>query len=160
MRMVYAYKVETIAIWIFFKRYIEHLRSLLNHGPFWQQVYIQHLQWKSIDAGLPWSCVICGSKLTEDAVVGTPDYSHFVTWLNLAECTWTIDRVFLNDVLPAGSGYGAKAICEHLLAPPDLFFHTASSTLSQLGSFLESLPDLKKIASELQIRWCTAWERE
>ena len=82
-------------------------------------------------------------------MVGTPDYAQFVTWLNMAECTWTIDRVFLNDMLPAGNGYGAKAVSEHLMAPPDLFFHTAS-TLAQFGSFLESLPDLKKIVPRLE----------
>eukprot|EP00435_Cladocopium_sp_Y103_P030379 s901_g7.t1 len=94
------------------------------------------------------------SHMLHDAAVGAPCYSQFVTWLNLAERTWTVDRVFLNDVLPAGKGYGAEAVSEHLLAPPDLFFHTAS-TLSQFDSFLDSLPDLKKIVICDIINWNT-----
>ncbi|CAE7752846.1 Sirt3 [Symbiodinium pilosum] len=58
--------------------------------------------------------------MLHDAVVGSPEYSHFVTWLDIANRTWTIDKVFLNDILPAGNGYGAKAVAEHLLAPPEL----------------------------------------
>ena len=40
--------------------------------------------------------------MLHDAVVGSPEYSHFVTWLDIANRTWTIDKVFLNDILPAG----------------------------------------------------------
>ena len=68
--------------------------------------------------------------------------------MNVTERTWTIDRVFLNDVLPAGNGYGGKAISEHLLAPPDLLFPDSKSQL--LGSFIDSLPDLQKIAARLK----------
>lgn len=90
-----------------------------------------------------------------DALVSTPDYSHFVTWLSIAERTWTIDKVFLNDVLPAGHGHGAEAMSEHLLASPDLFFHADDSAKFQFRSFLESLPDLKKIVVSDIINWNT-----
>lgn len=93
------------------------------------------------------------SHMVHEAVVGTPEHSHFVTWMNVTERTWTIDRVFLNDVLPAGNGYGGKAISEHLLAPPDLLFPDSKSQL--LGSFIDSLPDLQKIVVCDVVNWNT-----
>ncbi|CAJ1384283.1 unnamed protein product [Effrenium voratum] len=83
------------------------------------------------------------SHLLHDAIVGTQEFANFVSWLDIPNRTWTIDRVYLNGVLPAGKRYGARAIAEHLLEPPLLFFQSQSS--AQIGSFLDSMPDLEKL---------------
>ncbi|CAJ1366588.1 unnamed protein product, partial [Effrenium voratum] len=66
------------------------------------------------------------SHLLHDAIVGTQEFANFVSWLDIPSRTWTIDRVYLNGVLPAGKRYGARAIADHLLEPPLLFFQGRS----------------------------------
>mmetsp|Transcript_56231 Transcript_56231/g.131710 ORF Transcript_56231/g.131710 Transcript_56231/m.131710 type:complete len:1318 (-) Transcript_56231:144-4097(-) len=89
--------------------------------------------------------------------MGSTDFAHFVTWLDIASRTWTIDRVFLNGVLPNGKSYGAKAIAEHLLAPPHLFFpkEQGTETPTWMASFMESVPDLEKLVVSDIINWNT-----
>ena len=73
-------------------------------------------------------------------------YANFVSWLDISERTWTIDRVFLNGILPAGHRYGAQAIAEHLLAPPLLFFQSKkesqSSCFEEVAKALQALPNM------------------
>ncbi|CAK9116695.1 unnamed protein product [Durusdinium trenchii] len=76
-----------------------------------------------------------------EAVVGTPEHSHFVTWMNVTERTWTIDRVFLNDVLPAGNGYGGKAISEHLLVVCDVVNWNTYMLMAVAGSTTKQATD-------------------
>ena len=92
--------------------------------------------------------------MLHDAVVGSPEYSHFVTWLDIANRTWTIDKVFLNDILPAGKGYGAKAVAEHLLAPL-LFQRSEAYEASKLGRSMESLPSIEKLVVLDIVNWNT-----
>jgi len=90
---------------------------------------------------------------------GKEEYAHFVTWLDISARTWTIDRCFLNGVLPGGKGYGAKAIAEHLLAPPELFFpkdqESDGSVPQWMGSFMDSAPDLEKLVVSDIVNWNT-----
>ena len=95
------------------------------------------------------------SHFLHDAIVGTQEYANFVSWLDISERTWTIDRVYLNGILPAGQRYGAKAIAEHLLEPPLLFFQSTSSHSRQIGSFLDSIPDLEKLVISDIVNWNT-----
>ena len=93
------------------------------------------------------------SHLLHDAIVGTQEFANFVSWLDIPSRTWTIDRVYLNGVLPAGTRYGARAIAEHLLEPPLLFFQGRSK--AQIGSFLDSMPDLEKLVVSDIVNWNT-----
>eukprot|EP00438_Fugacium_kawagutii_P006123 Skav223937 [mRNA] locus=scaffold5701:6143:8185:+ [translate_table: standard] len=93
------------------------------------------------------------SHLLHDAIVGTEEFANFVSWLDISKRTWTIDRVYLNGILPPGHGYGAKAIAEHLVASPLLFFQSDSS--AQIGSFLNSMPDLEKVVISDIVNWNT-----
>jgi len=88
----------------------------------------------------------------------TAQYSNFVSWLDITAKTWTIDRVYLNNVLPNGKGLGAKAMAEHLLAPPELFFPKGESSdraPQWMGSFMESAPDLEKLVVSDIVNWNT-----
>ena len=93
------------------------------------------------------------SHLLHDAIVGTQEFANFVSWLDIPSRTWTIDRVYLNGVLPAGKRYGARAIAEHLLERPLLFFQSRSK--AQIGSFLDSMPDLEKLVVSDIVNWNT-----
>ena len=93
------------------------------------------------------------SHLLRDAIVGTEEFANFVSWLDISERTWTIDRVYLNGILPSGHRHGAKAIAEHLLESPLLFFQSDSQ--AQIGSFLNSMPDLEKVVISDIVNWNT-----
>lgn len=91
-------------------------------------------------------------------------YAEFVSWLDVQKRTWTIYKVFLNEVLPSGQGYGSSAVAEHLLAPPELFFPAQpgqggdienEKDRSWMGSLMDSIPDLEMIRICDIVNWNT-----
>ncbi|CAE7272387.1 SIRT3 [Symbiodinium sp. KB8] len=92
----------------------------------------------------------------EHTIMQKEQFANFVSWLDISERTWTIDRVFLNGILPAGHRYGAQAIAEHLLAPPLLFFQSKKESQSPSSeAFLNSMPDLEKLVVADVVNWNT-----
>jgi hypothetical protein len=82
-------------------------------------------------------------------------YAEFVTWLDVPARSWTIYKVFLNDVLPGGKNYGAKAVAEHLASDPRTFFGQGDLQQADLPEFARAVTDLETIKICDVVNWNT-----
>jgi hypothetical protein len=82
-------------------------------------------------------------------------YAEFVTWLDVPSRTWTIFKVFLNDVLACGQNYGALATAEQLAGDPSIFFGRGSGQEGQIAELIGAVADLQCIHVCDVVNWNT-----